>query len=214
MTTDMSASSEPEFIYFDLGNVLLYFDHENACRQMAEVADIDPAMVRRVVFDSGLELRYEAGEISCREFYDEFCQATDTRPDYNVLERAGSAIFELNVSIVPVVAHLWEAGYRLGMLSNTSPCHYRYFADGRFRMIPEAFETIVLSYEVGVVKPDAKIFHAAIGRAGVPPERIFYVDDVSGHVDAARRQGIDAVQYTTTGDLVAELRRRGVRFNY
>jgi putative hydrolase of the HAD superfamily len=214
MTTDMSAHPAPEFIYFDLGNVLLYFDHGLACRQMADVAGVDAETVRRVVFESGLKLRYEAGEISRQQFYDEFCQATDTRPDYNALERAGSAIFELNVSIVPVVAHLWEAGYRLGMLSNTSPCHYRYFADGRYRMIPEAFETIVLSYEVGVVKPDAKIFHAAIGRAGVPPERIFYVDDVSGHVDAARRRGIDAMQYTTTADLVAELRRRGVRFNY
>jgi hypothetical protein len=40
------------------------------------------------------------------------------------------------------------------------------------------------------------------------------MDDVPGHVAAANEAGFDAVQYTTTPALVAELRNRGVTFNY
>ena len=46
------------------------------------------------------------------------------------------------------------------------------------------------------------------------PQEIFFCDDVIGHVTAAREAGFDAVQYTTTAALVADLWRRGVRFNY
>ena len=42
----------------------------------------------------------------------------------------------------------------------------------------------------------------------------FYVDDIAGHVAGARSVGFDAVQYTSTDALVAQLRERGVAFNY
>ncbi len=50
--------------------------------------------------------------------------------------------------------------------------------------------------------------------AEVHPEAIFYCDDIPDNVEAARRVGFDAVQYTDTPTLVSELRKRGVRFNY
>ena len=60
------------FLYFDLGNVLLRFDHEIACQQMAKVAAVSADRVREIVFESGLELQYERGELSTDEFYEEF----------------------------------------------------------------------------------------------------------------------------------------------
>ena len=64
------------------------------------------------------------------------------------------------------------------------------------------------------MKPEEKIFRAAIEKAGVPPAEIFYVDDTPGHVKAARALGIDAVVYTSTASLAADLRKRGVEINY
>ena len=52
------------------------------------------------------------------------------------------------------------------------------------------------------------------GLAGVAPQDIFFTDDIPGHVEGARRAGFDAVQYTTTPQLVNDLHDRGVRFNY
>jgi putative hydrolase of the HAD superfamily len=204
----------PRFVYFDLGNVLLNFDHALACRQMAAVAGISAEQVLQVVFDSGLNLRYERGEIDDRQFYEAFCEQTGTRPDPAELQRAGSDIFSLNVPIMPIVAALDSAGYRLGILSNTGPAHWSWCGRGRYGIIFHPFRIHALSFEIGAVKPDAKIYAAAAKLAGVPPAEIFFTDDIAGHVAGARSAGFDAVQYTGAAALAIELRNRGVEFNY
>ena len=205
----------PRFFYFDLGNVLLFFDHQQGCRQMAEAAGIDdPARVWQAVFESGLELDYEAGKLSSREFHEIFCQRLGVQAAYEPLVLAAGAIFEVNMGIKPILAHLAEAGHRLGLLSNTNEIHWNYFSDGRYSLIPDAFETLVLSYEVGCVKPEPRIYEIAAERAGVDPSEIFYIDDIPGHIAAALAQGWDAVQYTTAPALASALRARGVEFNY
>ena len=133
------------FLYFDLGNVLLYFSHERACRQMAQVAsmpdlEITPTDVRRVVFESGLEDLYETGEITTAEFYVQFCRLTGTRPDLDRLMHAASDIFWPNDSLLPLVADLRRAGHRLGMLSNTNEVHWEFVANGRYEHLPGAFD--------------------------------------------------------------------------
>jgi glucose-1-phosphatase len=204
----------PEFIYFDLGNVLLYFDHELGCRQIADVSGLKPDRVKRALFDEGLLDAVETGRMSRRESYDAFCKATGTCADAALLEKAGSDIFRLNLSILPVVAKLKDAGYRLGVLSNTCESHWRFVLANFKALFPYAFEKFALSFELGACKPDERIYHGAAELAGVPPKRIFYCDDIPANVEAARRVGFDAVQYTETPSLVAELRKRRVRFNY
>ena len=134
---------------------------------------------------AGLELRYEAGELSSHQFYDEFCHRTGTRPGFDALAFAAGSIFAVNHSLTPVVAQLQAAGYRLGLLSNTCEMHWDYFARGRYALIPEIFETVTLSFRVGAVKPDPKIYAAAAAAAGVRPDKIFFTDDTPGHVAAA-----------------------------
>jgi len=203
----------PAFLYFDLGKVLVDFDMNLMCRQMGEVAGIDPARVWKVVFDGQLQWHYETGRISSTEFYETFCRATDTRPEYEALARAGSDIFELNVSLLPVVAQLQWAGYRMGILSNTCETHWQH-CRRRYRMIAEAFPVQTLSYRVGAAKPDAAIFRAAAELAGVDPPEILFIDDTAGHVAGALAVGFDAVQYVSTPQLVSALRQREVRLNY
>lgn len=210
----MLAGMQPKFLFFDLGNVLLKFDHRLACRQMGEVAGVSADRVWDVVFAGDLERRYEAGEIGEGEFYEIFCAQTETRPDFDALLLAGSAIFTPNFSILPVVAALGAAGYRLGILSNTCPGHWSYCTDGRYGVVSRGIEVYALSYQLGACKPSPKIYAAAARLAGVAPSEIFFVDDIAGHVEAARDSGFDAVQYTTTPLLVDELRARGLDFNY
>jgi putative hydrolase of the HAD superfamily len=200
------------FFYFDLGNVLLKFDHDLACRQLGEVAGLSPAEVRRVVFDEGMQWRYERGEITCREFYEHFCRETGTLPNYDAVQHAASAIFEVNAPVVPIVIGLAAAGRRLGVLSNTCAAHWNYclpkYAGLRF------FEVFALSFEIGAMKPDAKTYRAAADLAGAEPQEIFFTDDRPENVESARRAGFDAVAFTTASRLAADLRARGVGLNY
>lgn len=204
----------PSFIYFDMGNVLLNFDHRRACRQMGELARVDPELVWRICFASELEARCETGEVDADRFYETFCQETKTCPDSDALELAASAIFEVNATIVPLVTHLGAAGVRLGVLSNTSASHWKYVTSGRYALMQGNFDVTVLSFKVGAMKPDPRIYQAAIDLAGVPPEAIFFIDDRPENVAGALRAGLDAVVYQNTPLIAQELRQRGLRFNY
>jgi len=203
----------PKFLYFDLGKVLVNFDVGQMYRQVGEVSGVDPVRVREVLFHGRLQKQHELGQTSTREFYEAFCRQTGTRPDYDELIRAASDIFEINVGILPVVSQLQETGQRLGVLSNTSCDHWEH-CRRRFTIVAEPFPVHTLSYEIGAAKPDPLIFRAAARRAGVDPGEIFFVDDIAENVAGALAAGFDAVQYTSAPELVRELRRRGLRFNY
>lgn len=86
------------------------------------------------------------------------------------------------------LAELKRRGYRLGVVSN---------ADGRVRALLEAaglapmFDVVVDSAEVGVEKPDPRIFHAATGRMSLDPHDCAYVGDLYEiDVEGARGAGL------------------------
>lgn len=208
------ADSPPRFIYFDMGNVLLLFEHGIACRRMGEVAGISPERVREVVFGNGLEWKYERGELTSREFYEHFSEQTNTRADFDKLMYAAGDMFTLNVPVVPIVAHLHAAGYRLGILSNTCEAHWQYVENGRYAIITELFDVYALSFELNAMKPEPECFQAAIKLAGVPAADIFFMDDHLENVAGANNAGMTAVHFTSPHELAADLRRHGVEFNY
>lgn len=207
----------PQFIYFDMGNVLLHFSHERQAAQIGAVAGLKPADVFELLYrgyrdQTGLHWAAERGDVPPAELYARFCDATNMRPDRAAFERAGNDIFWPNVSIIPVVAQLRGAGCRLGVLSNTSQAHWE-FCRQRFRIL-EVFPVSALSFEIGAMKPDPSIFAAAARLAGALPQEIFFTDDRQDNVAAARQAGWDAVVFESAGQLSSELRCRGVLTNY
>jgi putative hydrolase of the HAD superfamily len=204
------ARIRPQFFYFDLGNVLLYFDHLRAARQMAEVAGLTEAEVWATVFDSDLEIRYERGDLDCQGFYREFCERTGARPDFEQLRLAAAAIFDVNESIVPLVRSLHRAEKPLGILSNTCAAHWDYCLDGRYAFLCECFTVHALSYKLGAMKPDPAIYVRAAELAGVPPQCIFFTDDRPENVAGALAAGYDAVLFEGAEKLREALEQRGV----
>jgi glucose-1-phosphatase len=204
---------QPRFFYFDLGKVLLNFDIGQMLRQMSNVAGVTAESLREIIFGGGLQRRYESGEISDGEFFDTLCQQAGVRPDQQALRLAGNDIFELNQPMLSLVTQLRAAGYRLGILSNTCQSHWEHCKQ-RYRILTGLFDVAALSFEHRTMKPDAAMYRAAAELAGCPPQEIFFVDDIADNVEGARAAGFDAVQYLTAAQLAADLRRRGVRFNY
>jgi len=200
----------PSFVYFDLGNVLFSFDRERAFRQMAAACAGTVEAVRTAVMEQGLHEALESGQLDWSGFHAEFSRLTGTASDPARLAHAASDMFALKVEMLPVLAGLERIGCPAGVLSNTSAVHWEHLLRGGYAILPGRFAHHVLSYEVGAMKPAATIYSAAAARAGVPPERIFFCDDIPAHVDAARQAGWDAEVFTTAADLVGALARRGL----
>lgn len=205
-------SRTPKFLYFDLGNVLLHFDHGRACRQIEAETGIAANLVRQIVFESDLELRYERGEISTSEFFEVLRRQSGLAklPDLGRLLLATAAIFEANSAIVPLVEQLCAAGHRLGILSNTCEAHWQYAFDGRYAFLNRLFNVYALSYELKSLKPEPRIYREAARMASCEPSEIFFVDDREDNVSAALTAGFDAVQFTSVATLAADLRERGI----
>ncbi|NLF73088.1 MAG: HAD family phosphatase [Candidatus Anammoximicrobium sp.] len=201
----------PEFLYFDLGKVVLSFDYPIAVRRMADVAGVSERVIQEVVFDSGLEPAYERGDMTTEQFFETLFQRLGTRPDLDAFALAASDMFWENREVVELILRLRQSGYRTGVLSNTCEIHWRFCRDRRFPVLQQLFEVAALSYELRAMKPDPAIYRAAAALAGVAPAGIFFVDDRAEHVQGACHAGFDAVLFTSAADLAAALEQRGVR---
>lgn len=197
------------FFYFDLGKVLLDFSVERMCQQLADLAGVGVPRVKEAVFDSQLQARYERGEITTEEYHAAFCRVTGTKADCASLTLAASDIFTLNESILPVIDRLRAAGCRLGVLSNTCQGHWAFCLD-RYPILQEAFSVYALSFELRAAKPERAVYLGAAELAGVVPEEVFFTDDILANVEGARTAGFDAVQYTSTPQLIDDLCARGL----
>jgi putative hydrolase of the HAD superfamily len=97
---------------------------------------------------------------------------------------------------------------RLGLLSNTDPLHFHYIVS-TFPIVSE-LEKWILSYEVGFKKPDPRIFQKAIEWASVEPQKILFIDDTKGHVEASISLGMQGIHFISATKLREELFRKQI----
>lgn len=196
-------------IIFDMGNVLVRFSHELMCEQMGRLCGRPGADVAAILFKSELQWDFERGKCDEREFHQRFEKAVGVRVAIDELRHAASDIFVPNDDVRAVVLALKDAGYRLVLLSNTSIAHYE-FIRSRWDML-KPFDELVLSYEVGAIKPEPAIFERALHAIQCRPEEAFYTDDIPAYVEAGRKHGLDAEVFTDARTLVEHLAKRGIK---
>jgi epoxide hydrolase-like predicted phosphatase len=67
-------------------------------------------------------------------------------------------------------------------------------------------DTVIISAEEGLAKPDERIFHLALERLGVVAQEALFIDDLAVNVEAARRVGIKSVHFQKTDQAVEEIK--------
>ena len=108
-----------------------------------------------------------------------------------------------NTEVVRFMAEL-RPRFKTAILSNAS--------DGARKLFTRTFgldqhaDTIIISAEEGMAKPDERIYRLALDRLGVRPEEAVFVDDRRVNVEAAQRLGLHAVQFCDTQQALADLR--------
>lgn len=196
---------------FDMGNVLVHFCHQRMCRQIAELAGTSEEIVRDLLMRGSLQWDFERGLLTEEDFFTELRGRLQFSQQITqeAFARAGSDIFTLNSSLVPVLDELRSRGHRLVLLSNTSVSHFE-FVKNEFDVLSR-FDDFVLSFEVGAMKPERRIFEVAGMKIGCKPEECFYTDDIAAYIEAGRSYGFQAEQFTTTESFVRQVACRGIR---
>lgn len=193
---------------FDMGNVLVFFSHERMCRQIGALCGWTRDECRKQLMDSGLQWNYERGLLTCEEMRDALGELSGRRISLAALDHATADIFIENSSMLPILARLKANGLRLVLLSNTSVSHVR-FVERHFDVLND-FDHRVLSCEVGAIKPEAKIYEAALEAIHCPPEECFYTDDIAAYIEKGREFGLDAEIFTQTAVLKEHLHDRQI----
>ena len=137
----------------------------------------------------------ERGELSDAEFEAALAAllvSTDGSPvpAAGLLKRmfAASAVDD---DMLELVRELRRDGLRTGLLSNSWGVQDAYPR----HLFADLFDDVVISAEVGMRKPEERIFKLAVGRLGLSPGECVFVDDVEGNIVAARALGFATVHH-------------------
>jgi putative hydrolase of the HAD superfamily len=203
-------------LIFDFGNVLAFFDYTRACEVLGQRLGLSgPEFLERTRAAGFVPLlqRYESGEITSEEFSRSFCALIDHEIPHDEFAAAWADIFWLNEPVARIARALKDAGYTLLLGSNTNDLHASHFRR-EFAEALEPFDHLVLSYEVGHIKPSADFFHACARTAGVAPGDCVFIDDLPENVEGARGAGLTGLVFRDAASLVADLRRLGVEVTW
>jgi FMN phosphatase YigB (HAD superfamily) len=197
-------------ILFDLGRVLVHFDFQIGYATLEGLCGYPAAEIPKRLASSGLVERFESGRVEPRAFFDEFRRTLAIDVEYDRFREIWSSIFTHAILPETLLEGL-SARYRMVLLSNTNALHFQMIREWYPHLLRH-FDALVLSYQVGAMKPHAAIFEAAVSAAGCAPEECFYTDDIPAYVEAARAKGIDSVVFESPGQLEEALRTRGIEW--
>ena len=195
-------------ILFDLGNVIVSFDFKRAFGRLQPLCNYEVSDIPRRLRGTDLIHRFEAGEIGPRQFVADLCKVLDLEIDYDEFCSIWTGVFLPEPLISESLVRNLAGRYRLIIVSNTNPIHFGMIQ--RTYPLLQHFDDYVLSYEVGALKPDRKIYEAAVARAECSAGECFFTDDLAVNVQAAREHGMDAVQFLSAVQLERELQTRGL----
>lgn len=144
------------------------------------------------------------GFLSDSEFLEQVAEATGKSVEVVRTTQASLSGSSLkNGPLVEYIHELRSAGYQIGIMSNIGSDWIT--SELLNPTEQELFSHMILSYELGVTKPDPRIYQIAIDRFGLLPEEIVFIDDQTLYIEAAKEQGMQGIVYTNLQALKTEL---------
>ena len=195
-------------IIFDIGNVLVDFAWEPFYRSFGFKEEILERLADATV-RSDVWNELDRGEWSTEKIIDAFI-ANDPGIEQEiriVFQDTGNILIKREYAI-PWIHHLKELGYQVLYLSNMGEDTFLKCKEALAFM--EHMDGGVLSYELKIVKPDARIYQALIEKYSLIPEECVFVDDTLKNIVAARELGFYAVHATSHEEVLRELEIMGI----
>ncbi|MFQ5526638.1 MAG: HAD family hydrolase [Thermoanaerobaculia bacterium] len=201
----MSGRQQFESLLFDLGGVLMDFA---AFEELAKLLPepLGPSAMRAKWLGSGSVREFELGELAPEEFARRFVD------EWALPQTPGGFLSEFRAWLrgfypgIPQLLDQLRPRYRLACLSNTNRVHWAIFESEVRGHLDEA----LVSFELGMAKPDPAIFHAALDRLGVEAGEVALFDDSEANVEAAQQAGLRAELVRGPDELREALERCGV----
>jgi 2-haloacid dehalogenase len=185
---------KPKVVVFDLGKVLVDFDYSIAGRRIAAQSRLTPAEVQEYLDHSPLLYRYETGLMTRQEFFEAVRAHTGFRGDLETFGNFFADIFSEMPAMTALHAALRRKGIPTYIFSNTNDLAIEHIR----RAFPffATFDGYILSYEIGAMKPAAKIYEELEKMSGRRGAEIVYLDDRQENIAAGAARGWQTILQT------------------
>jgi epoxide hydrolase-like predicted phosphatase len=190
-------------IFFDLGGVVVRTEYQAPREHLAERLNTTYEDLNRLVFESATSRRASLGEITTEAHWEAVTRKLG-RPlseAKNIREEffAGDIV---DIGLLNFIRSL-RPRYKTGVISNAWPDLRE---DLTKKKAMDAFDTLVISAEVGIMKPEPKIYQIAMENLGVAAHEAAFVDDTPVNVDAARSLGMQGVLFKEPRRALSDLK--------
>ena len=199
MSTNITA------IIFDFGNVLLewnpwyvyrrHFNDEEAMKKFFQEVDFIAWNAKQ---DKGRTFKEGVADLSAQ-----FPHHAQLIQAYH--EHWQDSIGDAITGTVEILKRLKHAGYPLYGLSNWSAETFP-FAREKYDFF-DMFDDMVISAEVGFVKPEPEIYHLLLEKIGKPANECLFIDDSLANIEQAKGMGFVTIHFTSPEQLEIELRQ-------
>jgi putative hydrolase of the HAD superfamily len=198
---------EIRLIISDFGGVICTFDYRIFCQRLAGRTGRTTDQVFAAAFSDRLQREFETGRLSGPAYHRAVMDRLGADVPYEEFFPMYGDIFTEIPATCDLLRRL-HARYLLYLLSDTNEIHFGYVREtvGILRV----FRECIVSYQVGAMKPDPRIYGEALRRSGLPATACVFVDDRPANVEGAARVGMHALLFQSPEQFATELTRLGV----
>jgi len=180
-------------IIFDLGAVILNINYQNTIDEFAKLGVNNSTTFYSKKVQTNLFNQIETGMISSNEFL-KALQKETKNANINQVEKAWNAmLLDLPEERVQLIRKL-KNNHSVYLLSNTNAIHIDAFkkqlGNKKWLAFCKLFDKMYLSHELGLRKPDVKIFEYILKEQKLKAEEVFFIDDSPQHIASAKKIGI------------------------
>jgi epoxide hydrolase-like predicted phosphatase len=189
-------------VIWDIGGVIMRTEDQAPRAELAAELGVTREYLNELVFGGEQGTRAQTGEINRQELWDYVRSKLNLAPIENLdLHDRFFGGDVLDTDLVDFIRAL-KPRLKIGIISNA----WSQIADSLVEWgIDDAFEVVVGSGDVGIMKPDARIFQIALERLGVEPSEAVFVDDFIQNVHGAQALGIAAILFQSREQVIREL---------
>lgn len=192
-------------VIFDFGGVLMKTGDPAGRREWEQRLNLRAGDLERVIHGSRSWLEVQSGAMTPDRYWQDVAgflgipesSLAQLQYDYFRDDR-------LDADLMALIGSLRKASYKVGLLSNDAPTlEHKLRAD---LGIYDAFDSVTISGLIGVMKPDARAYGAALQALDMSGAETLFIDDNVANVDGARTIGMSSIHYRAGMDLRAALR--------
>jgi epoxide hydrolase-like predicted phosphatase len=200
----MQSSATIRAVIWDLGGVLVRTHDRSGRERWEEKLGLAPRQLDKIVFGCDMSRQAFVGHAEVEDVWRAVADQLNVPEDERMqLEQDFWSGDQIEHGLVNFIRQL-RPTYKTGLISNAwKPL--RTFMEQDWK-IADAFDHITVSAEIGIAKPDPRIFAHSLEALQTPPEQAIFVDDFIDNVAAAHQLGIQAIHFTNPQQAIEEVK--------